>query len=78
MPFSTPVTAESVAMPMASTTRPIWTGRPTESPKTTSSPTLRLTTPMPSEVATPKMVPRIAAVSAAVPMGPLMRLPKIG
>ena len=78
MPFSTPVTAESVAMPIASTTRAIWTGSPTERPKTTSRPTLRLTTPMPSEVATPKIVPRMAAVSAAVPMGPLIRLPMIG
>ena len=33
---------------------------------------------MPSEVATPKMVPSIAAVSAAVPIGPLTRLPNSG
>ncbi len=78
MPLSTPLTAEIVAMTTAITINEIWTARPCGRPNTMSRPTFRLTTPMPRDVATPKIVPSTAAVSAACPIGPSTRLPMSG
>ena len=78
MPLSTPVVAEIAATVTASSARAACAPVPTGTPKMTLSPTLRKTTPMPRLVATPKIVPRTAAVSTAWPSGPLTRLPKTG
>ena len=78
MPLSTPVVAEMAAIVIASTASPIWAPIPTGTPKSSLRPMLRKTTPMPRLVATPKMVPRTAAVSTAWPSAPSIRLPKIG
>ena len=78
MPFSTPLTAEAVAITTARMISALCTASPCGRSKTTFNPTLRLTTPMPSDVATPKIVPSTAAVSVAWPMGPSTRFPISG
>ena len=78
MPLSMPETAETVATATASVSSPNWAASPWGMPKSLFSPTLRPTTPMPSEVATPKIVPSTAAMSTPCPMGPLIRLPNKG
>ena len=78
MPLSTPVVAETAAIATASTTRAICAPRPTGTPKSRFRPWLRKTTPMPRDVATPKMVPSTAAVSTVWPSAPSIRRPKIG
>lgn len=78
MPLSTPVSAEIVATPTASTTRRAWAVSPWSTPSMMSRPTLSMTTPMPRLVATPKMVPTTVATSTASPAAPLMRLPSSG
>ena len=78
MPLSTPVVAETAAMTTARMASAICAPVPTDTPKSRLRPTLRNTTPMPSEVATPKIVPRTAAVSTACPTGPSIRRPRMG
>ena len=78
MPLSTPEVADAVAITTARTIRPIWAALPCSIPKISFSPKLSWTTPIPSEVAMPKMVPRTAATSIASPQRPSTRLPKIG
>ena len=78
MPLSTPVVAEMVARTTARTTRAVWAPRPWGIPKRMFNPTLSITTPIPSDVATPKIVPITVAMSTECPMSPRTRLPKRG
>ncbi len=78
MPLSTPVVAEMAAMTTAIVARAICAPRPTGTPKSSLSPMLRKTTPIPRLVATPNTVPRTAAVSTAWPRTPSIRRPKMG
>ena len=68
----------AVAMATARITSPTCAGIPWSIPKRICKPTLSCTTPIPRVVATPKMVPRMAAPSMVCPSGPSSLSPKIG
>ena len=78
MPLSTPVTVEAMVTATATAMSATCTAVPVGTSKSAWSPKLMNTTPMPSEVAMPKIVPMTAAISTPWPMEPSMRRPKIG
>ncbi len=78
MPFSTPVSTEIVAISTAMTIRMICHMVFSGMSNMKFSPKFSWATPMPSEVAMPKIVPSIAAMSTACPIQPWIRSPSSG
>ena len=78
MPLSTPETVDRIVMKTASAMIAIWMPIEVGMPNIEDRPKFRKTTPMPSDTEMPKIVPIVAAISTEWPMGPWIRLPKIG
>ena len=78
MPLSTPDVHAAIVMTTATRTSAICRPRPCGSPKSQENPTLRRTTPIPIDVATPNTVPTSATMSMASPVAPRTRLPSSG
>ncbi|MNF83755.1 hypothetical protein D3C84_660840 [compost metagenome] len=77
-PRLTPDTAENTATTVITAINPSCTSTELSRPTRRSRPALICCAPNPSEVATPKMVARIAKISTACPQGPSMARPNSG
>ncbi|MNR06819.1 hypothetical protein D3C85_1229130 [compost metagenome] len=77
-PRLTPDTAENTATAVITAINPSCTNTELSRPSSRLRPALICCAPRPSEVATPKMVARIARMSTACPQGPSMARPNRG
>ena len=69
-PLSSPATTDSVAMPVIAAMSMSWTLLLVGMPNKWLKPALTCSTPRPSDVATPNIVPKTANMSMAWPTGP--------